>query len=220
MNDIHSSTGRGLDQPTARGLDQPTGRVLESSTVRFTIGCRQPLAGPESRVPEFGALVRTSDRHSIIIYGLVCNVTIEDDAFVRQLVAAGVEEQQMIEDQRQRRQVPIIADILIAGFADGRRIRHRIPPRPPAPLDEIYLCEHEEVWQFTQTNDWLRTVLTSMAAPEVPIDQLLGAALRLAAEARPADQRELYLIEAGRDLARLMGHDLTRLDGMLRHLQG
>ncbi len=198
----------------------PTGRVLQSSTARFTIGCRQPLAGPDSHVPEFGALVRTTSQYPITIYGLVCNVAIEDDAFVRQLVAAGVEERQIIEDQRQRRQVPIVADILVAGYSDRAGIRHRLPPRPPAPLDEIFLCQPEEVWQFTEVNDWMRTVLTTVAAHEVPVDQLLGAALCLAATARPADRREDYLIEAGRDLARWMAQDLTRLDGILRQLRG
>jgi hypothetical protein len=48
---------------------------------------------------------------------------------------------------------------------------------------------------------------------------LLAAALRTAAQARPTDQRESYLVGAGRELARLLAADLTRLDGILQQLR-
>jgi hypothetical protein len=43
--------------------------------------------------------------------------------------------------------------------------------------------------------------------------------LRNAAAARPPDQREAYLVSAGRELAKLLALDLTRLDGILRQLK-
>ena len=58
-------------------------------------------------------------RMTDLIYGLIFNVTIEDDAFVRQLVAAGVESAEIIEDQRQKRQVPIVVDVLVVGGGQG-----------------------------------------------------------------------------------------------------
>ena len=67
--------------------------------------------------------------------------------------------------------------------------------------------------RFTERHDWLRTVL---GAVEVPADQLLIATLRAAAQARPPDQREPYLVSAGRELARLLALDLSRLDGILQ----
>ena len=44
----------------------------------------------------------------------------------------------------------------------------------------------------------------------------LISALRAAALARPPDQREPYLVSAGRELAKLLALDLSRLDGILR----
>jgi hypothetical protein len=51
---------------------------------------------------------------------------------------------------------------------------------------------------------------------EVPTEELLAAALKLAAEARPANERRDFLVMAGRRLAQLLSHDLTRLNHLLR----
>ena len=199
-------------------MDGPTivGRVLRSSTTSFTVGCRQLISEQDQRIPEFGALVRAEAKGDNVIYGLISNVTIEDDAFVRQLVAAGVESAEIIEDQRQKRQVPIVVDVLVVGSGRGPEIYHRMPAQPPSTLDQIYLCNAAEIVRFTERHDWLRTVLGSI---EAPTDQLLISALRDAARARPPDQREAYLVSAGRELAKLLALDLTRLDGILHQLR-
>ena len=108
-----------------------------------------------------------------VVYGLIFNVTIEDDAFVRQLVAAGVESAEIIEDQRQKRQVPIVVDVLVVGGGQGLAVYHRLPAQPPSTLDQIYLCNAAEIVRFTERHDWLRTVL---AAVDAPADQLLISA--------------------------------------------
>ena len=145
-------------------------------------------------------------------------MTIEDDAFVRQLVAAGVDTAEIIEDQRQKRQVPIVVDVIIVGHGEGLKCYQRLPPQPPRTLDEISTCGNPEVVRFTTAHDWLRTVLGSM---DGPADQILVAALRLARDARPSDaERDQYLVGAGRELAKLLALDLPRLDGILRQLRG
>mgnify|MGYP006883595903 CR=1 FL=1 len=91
----------------------PVGRVLRASTSAFAVGCRQLIAEQDLMTPKLGALLKATGRNGRVVYGLTCNVTIEDDAFVRQLVAAGVESAEIIEDQRQKRQVPIVVDVII-----------------------------------------------------------------------------------------------------------
>jgi hypothetical protein len=198
--------------------DQPivVGRVLRSSTASFSLGCTRLIADQGQIIPEFGGLVKAVDGERTAVYGLIYNVTIEDDAFVRQLVAAGVENEEYIEDQRLNRQMPIVVDVLVAGHGRDGQVYHRLPPQPPGALDRILVCNHAEVVRFSARHDWQRIVL---AAAEVPVDQLLVAALRKAAQARPPDQRELYLVAAGRELARLLALDLTRLDGILQQLR-
>lgn len=193
------------------------GRVLRSSTTTFTVGCRQLIAEQDRLVPEFGALVRADTKDGTCVYGLIYDVTIEDDAFVRQLVAAGVESAEIIEDQRQKRQVPIVVNVLVAGSGRGAEVWHRLPAQPPSTLDQIYSCSRAELVRFTQQHDWMRTVLS---AQDLPADALLAAALRAAGAARSTPgQSDVYLIAAGRELARLLALDLTRLDGILRQLR-
>lgn len=192
------------------------GRVLRSSTAAFTVGAQQLIADQDALTPRLGALIKTAGARNNI-FGLICNVTIEDDAFVRQLVAAGVDNPVMIEDQRQRRQVPVVIEVLAVGHGDETAIYHRLPPQPPRTLDMIYTCNNAELRRFSERHDWLRIVL---AAPAGPVDQILVAALRAAAAARPSiDEQEQYLIGAGRELARLLALDLSRLDGILRQLR-
>jgi hypothetical protein len=83
-------------------------------------------------------------------------------------------------------------------------------------LDTLYLCRPQQVVDFTRRLDYFRLVL---AAPQVPADDLLVASLHIAAAARPESERAGFLVEAGRELARLLAGDLLRLDGVLRQLQ-
>jgi|YNPNPStandDraft_1061719.scaffolds.fasta_scaffold10565_3 hypothetical protein len=194
----------------------PLGRVLRSSTPAFTVGC-QPLSLERQRfMPRFGTLVRASVGERETIYGLIYNVTIEDDAFVRQLVAAGVESAEIIEDQRQKRQVPVVVDVLVVGYGRGEAIFHRLPAQPPPTLAPIYACNPAELIRFTAEHVWLRMVLD---ARDVPADQLVVAAVEAAAQARPPEHQKPYLVEVGRELARMLSQDLVRLESILKQLK-
>jgi hypothetical protein len=50
----------------------------------------------------------------------------------------------------------------------------------------------------------------------VPAEELLAAALKYAAHARPAREQREFLIQAGRRLAQLLSYDLPRLNHLLR----
>ena len=192
------------------------GRVLRASTTGFTIGCQQSMAAQAQSTPPFGSLVRADNPDGTQTYGLVGDIVVEDDPFVRQLVAAGVEDEEYIADQRQRRQVPVAVSVLTVGGRSGLSVSYWLPTQPPGTLDRIYACTAAEIMRFTERHDWLRTVL---AASMLPADALLVASLRSAAAARPPDQRESYLISAGRELAKLLALDLTRLEGILGQLK-
>ncbi len=199
--------------------EQPTmvGRVLRASTTSYTLGCNQTIIEQDNPAgPEFGLFVNATDGRGQTIYGLVYNVSVEDDAFVRELVAADVQSKEMIEDQRANRQVLVSVSVLILGYGIGNQVCHRLPPQPPGTLREIYRCDNTAIVRFTEQNDWLRTVLS---AADAPVEHLLATGLRNAAAARPPDYRDLYLLAAGRELARLLALDLPRLDSILRQLR-
>ncbi|MEZ4768788.1 MAG: hypothetical protein R2844_10245 [Caldilineales bacterium] len=190
------------------------GRVLRASTGSFCVGCRTMAAG----LPQFGSLVRTEATAGGAILGLIYDVRVDDDPFVRQLIAAGDLTPEYVEDQRQRRQVPVEVNVLVVGGqGDDGRIFHYLPPQPPATLSWAELCSPAEVRRFGQRMDFLRTVLN---AADAPADELAAAALRqVAAVQGSRDLENAYLVRAGQELARLLGRDPMRLDGILQRMR-
>jgi hypothetical protein len=188
------------------------GRVLRASTRGFAVGC--VVMQPD--IPAFGSFVRaeglTPER---AIYGLIYDVGVEDDPFVRQFISTDPPEE-VVRDQRENRQVPIEVSVLAVGCKDGEGIYHCLPAQPPVTLDWLYQCTDDEVQAFTARFDYFRLVLD---AREAPTDELLATSLRAAAAARPEGKREAFLLEAGRELARLLAGDPVRLESLLRRLQ-
>jgi len=189
----------------------PVGRVLRASNQGFTVGCR--VMQPD--IPAFGSFVRADARGpERIIYGLIYDVAVQDDLFVRRFVLAEPPEE-VVRDQRENRQVPIEVSVLAVGYRTGGRIVHGIPPQPPITMDYLYPCTPEEIITFTERFDYFRLILNT---PGIPADELLATSLRVAAAARPEEERTDFLVEAGRELARLLSGDLSRLDGLLRRI--
>lgn len=190
------------------------GRVLRSSTANFTAGCRTL----EADLPVFGSLVQAERSDGSAIYGLIHDVRVDDDPFVRQLIAAGDLTAEYVEDQRQRRQVPVeVAVLVVGGRGRDGRVFHVLPPQPPTTLSWVTVCAEREVRQFGQQLTFMRTVLN---AAEAPGDELLAAALRqIAAVQGSSDLENAYLVRAGQELARLLGRDPMRLDSILQRMR-
>jgi len=185
---------------------------LRASTRGFALGC----AVMQPDIPAFGSFVRAEGQSpGGAIYGLIYDVSVEDDPFVRQFIGANPPEE-VVRDQRENRQVPIEVRVLAVGCGTGDTIRHCLPAQPPVTLDWLYQCSAEEVRAFTARFDYFRLVLE---AREVPADELLAASLRVAAAARSEGERETFLVMAGRELVRLLAGEPTRLEGLLRRLQ-
>ena len=187
------------------------GRIIRSSSTRFAVGCQvlQP------QVPAFGSLVKVPAVGGNQIYGLIHDVRMEDDPFVRQVAVIEGTLPEIIEDQRHNRQVPIEVGVLVVGYWHADQIFQRLPPQPPLSLDVIHTCAAEELVAFTGQFDYFRLVLDN---GDLPADELLAANLRSAAEAR-GNGAEDFMVNAGRELARLLAMDLYRLDAILRRIR-
>jgi hypothetical protein len=187
------------------------GRILRSTSTTFTFG-RTLNAGP---LPPFGHLVATN-AGGTKIYGLVYEVVVEDDPFVRQVVAASAEmPAEKIEDMRQRRQVPVEITALAVAFRQNERIIQGVPPRPPGALQPVSAGDCDETREALADFAFFRAVLNHGQAPA---DDLLAAALILAADCQPPGQDRAYLLNAGRELVRLLAQEPNRLDAILRRL--
>jgi len=185
------------------------GRVMRSSTGEFTIGTRLQ----QTDVPQFGSFVKAPSTDGSVVIGLIYDVLIEDDPFVRQVISA--EREEIIRDHRENRQVPATVSVLVVGHSRTGHMYPYLPSQPPAALDILHTCTHDEVIRFTEDFTYFRTVLNAIHARP---DELLAASLRYAAEARHGDGRE-FLVRAGRELARLLAFDVVRLEGLLRRIR-
>lgn len=152
--------------------NQEIGRVLRASTAGFAIGCRVSQLSE----PSFGCLVKAQpldDREAI--YGLIYDIHIDDDPLARRLVLADDPPQEVIEDQRSNRLLPVEMSVLTVGYQADDQLRHGLPPRPPLNLDPVYLClDPAEVTAFTDGRGYLRLVLRATGS-KVAVDQLLVA---------------------------------------------
>jgi hypothetical protein len=192
-------------------IDLRVGRVLRASIRGFVVGCRVM----RENIPAFGVLVSAvSPTSTGTIYGLIYDVSVGGDPFVRQLATADLPEE-VVRDQRENRLVPIEVSVLTVGCGEGDVTHYCLPPQPPVTLDLLHQCRPQEVVAFTRQFNYLRFVLE---ADDVPADELLAANLRMAAEARPESERGEFLVAAGRELVRLVGGDLRRLEGIVQRM--
>lgn len=192
---------------------QSIGRVLRSSTTQFAIG-RRVL---ETNVPRFGDFVKVPGGMVTNIIGLIYDVSVNDDAVIRQLILAEGLEEEIILDQQENRLVPIEVSILIVGYQRDKTYIQSLPPQPPISLDKLEVCNEDEVIKFTENLNYLRLIIK---ASDIPTDELIAATLTHAAEIRAREARRDFLIKSGREVARLMNSDLIRLDAILQQLRG
>lgn len=188
------------------------GRVLRSSIRGFVVASRIPA--PD--VPVFGSFVKAEIQQGTTeLIGLVYDIQIADDPFIRQLALQEEPDQVALADQREIRGVPIEIGVVAVGYRNAEQIYHGLPPQPPIMLNRILICDGDEIRTFTQRLDFVRLLLNSR---ELPVDELIVSCLRLATQTRPESERRPFLLNAGRELARLIGADLVRLEALLERL--
>jgi hypothetical protein len=191
------------------------GYLLRSSLVSFTAGCR--VADFESKLLQFGALVRAPLTGGDQVYGLVNDIHIDDDGLVQQLVTAEGIDAATIADNRVNRTVPVEISVLAVGHNRAGRIYHLLPPRPPLSLDTIFLCDPDELRQFTSTGrfGYFRHVLRAV---DLPAGELLAAHLSLAAPLHLQFGDEDWSSRATQELITLLRDDYPTLMSVLSAL--
>ena len=199
--------GQAEDHVLADGDDRRVGEVIESSTTELVAEARH-LHG----APSFGRFIRVESEVSII--GIVFNVFTHSIEPNRRPTAYGKTEEEL------RMEQPQIFELLrtefqalVVGYLDGDRPVHVMPPQPARIHSFAYLCDDEEVRNFTRTEDYLRSILS---AAKVPTDELLITTMRTTLEAH--GRASEYLVRMGKELSRLLRDDYDRLSSMLRRI--
>lgn len=189
------------------------GRLLRSGTTGFIAGCS--VSQMES--PVFGAMVRTPLDDGYQVYGLIHDIHIDDDGLVRQLVTADNVSEEVIEDNRMRRIVPVEMSVLSIGYEQDGKIFHLLPPKPPLSLDMIYLCDDMEMRRFTSMGrfGYFRHILR---AEDIPVGDVLAAHLQQAKTAHSAGGSAGWIQAAMQELITLLRDDYPTLMSVLSTL--
>jgi len=189
------------------------GRLLRAGTGGFVVGCHVT----QLDAPSFGALVRVPLAGGYQVYGLIHDIHIDDDGLVRQLATAEGVAEAIIADNRVNRNVPLEMSVISVGYQLDGRISHLLPPRPPLSLDVIYLCDAEEVRQFTSAGrfGYFRHVLR---ASDLPVGELLAAHIQQAQAAYRVSGQQDWPSAAMQELITLLRDDYPTLMTVLSAL--
>lgn len=186
------------------------GRLLRAGTSGFVVGCRVS----ELEAPSFGGLVRVSLPGDYQVYGLIYDIHIDDDGLVRQLVTASEVDEAIIQDNRFNRNVPLEMSVVAVGYQQSGKISHLLPPRPPLSLDAIYLCDADEIRNFTSPGrfGYFRHVLR---AADLPVGELLAAHVQQAQQAHGLAGNFAWKDAAIQELITLLRDDYPTLMSVL-----
>ena len=183
--------------------------VIEAETTRFTAQCYDLY-----ELPPLGSLVRTGD-----IYGIVFNAATSSLEPGRKPLARGRDEATEEDIYKSSPQLTKLLrsefGAVAAGFKDGDSLRHYLPPQPAKIHAFVYLCQPDEVQEFSKSFNFL-DILTSAALP-VPPEELIAAALRRMSQAQ--EDPRAFLVAAGKELAVLLSSQYDRLKSILGRLQ-
>jgi hypothetical protein len=195
-------------------LEEFMGRITRCSTRGF-VGAMLTL---EADRPVFGSMCKASAQNGQSeVVGVVYDISVEDDPLARIMASTPEAGPELIADQAENRLIPIEYSALSIGYVDDAGPHHSLPPQPPLTMAAIHPLTPDEVRNFTEE---LRFVALVLAAPNVPTDDLLASTLRLAADTRPREEKDLFIRRAGKECARMLGGDLARLETILRNLSG
>lgn len=185
------------------------GRLLRANTRGCVAGCQinQPF-------PAFGSMVSIPLDNGLKAYGLVTDIHIDDDGLVRQLAASDSLPEEVIQDNRLNRNVPVELSVLFIGSSDNGRVSHLLPPRPPLSLDRMFTCPDEEIRAFTSSGrfSYLRHILGAL---DLHAPDLLAAHLMQAGKAHAAEANAVWAKEAIREIITLLRDDHAALTAVL-----
>lgn len=186
------------------------GFLLRASTSGCIAGCR--VASLD--LPQLGGMVTIQPSENLKIFGLIYDLHIDDDGLVRQLVTTEHIKPEVIADNRNNRTVPVEISIVFCGYQQGDQVFHLLPPRPPLTLDEVYMCDDQQLCTFTSAArfGYFRHILRGQ---DYPVAEILASHLKLAAQAHQSQQNPDWINQAIQELIVLLRDDYATLMNVL-----
>ncbi len=189
------------------------GRLLSANSRQFLVGCHVS----QINLPSLGALARVDLAKEMSIYGVIEDISIAEDGFVRQLAMVEPLDETIIHDHRLNRSVPLEIRLMSVGYRNERGISYLLPPQPPLGLDMMVLCSPKEIVEFTSVGNfgYLRHLLQDNNPAMI---EVLAAHLQLAQSAHRQVGSADWSQEAVKEIITLLRDDYPTLIRVLHCL--
>jgi HAS barrel domain len=200
--------------------------VIETATTEFLAQCLEPEDLSFPVMPPFGSWVKAFDEESgNKIFAVVTYVTTSPIDSIHRARALGLSLADLREQQPQifamlktEFRAVIVGFETTASSVNGSvskpgKFYQYLPPRPPQIHQGVYRCEVEEVINFSEKLDFLRTLLQ---VNNTPIEALAAAAIREIYQCRKANRD--WLVQVGRTLSLLLKDDYDCLRYILSQI--
>ncbi len=192
---------------------QRVGEVIEASTTDFVAQCYELY-----QLPPLGSLVKTGDQ-SVELYGIVYHAATTSIEPGRRPIARGKDEDSEEAIYRANPQLLKLLrsefSALVVGHKSDDKLYHYLPPQPARIHSFVYLCSPDEVKEFGKSFDFLNMLIN--AHLPVPIDELIAACLRQMSQVY--EDRQAFLVAAGKELAILLSGEFNQLKAILGRIR-
>ncbi|MFC2048208.1 hypothetical protein ACFLSK_02115 [Chloroflexota bacterium] len=193
-------------------MDNRVGEVIEASTTNLVAQCYELYQSPP-----LGSLIKTREQ-DIELYGIVYHATTTSLEPGRRPIARGKEESSEEGIYRSSPQLLKLLrtefSALVVGYRENEKLFHYLPPKPARIHSFAYLCPSDEVREFGQSFDFLNILLN--ANLPISTEELVAASLRQMSQDQ--EDRQKFLVAAGKELAILLGGEFNRLKAILRRI--
>jgi hypothetical protein len=190
-------------------LSDRMGEVIEASTTDFVAQCYELYQSPP-----LGSLVKTTGS-SMELYGIVYHATTASIEPGRRPIARGKDETSEEDIYRSSPQLLKLLrsefGALVVGHKQDDKLFHYLPPKPARIHGFVYRCSPDEVKEFSQSFAFFNILFT--AHLPVSVEELVAASLRQMSEVY--EDRQKFLVAAGKELTILLGGEFNRLKSIL-----
>jgi hypothetical protein len=163
--------------------------------------------------PPFGSFIKVKGRETI--YAVVFNAYTHSLEPNRLAIAYHRSEQELRDEQPQIFELlKTKFEAVIIGYESEGAIRPYLPPQPPRLHSFVYTCHAMEIRRLT-SHFWFFRFL--MGVEKAPRDELVAATIRAAYAVRQGERS--FLVQAGKELIKLIGDDYEMLAAILQRIQ-
>lgn len=187
------------------------GEVINATVSEFTAQCYH-----YNNIPPLGSLVYAGSEKEFRVVGVVCGMETHGLDPSRRVIVRGEEFTSEAEIYSKNPQLDklMVTDfkVVVTGFFQHGKPCMYLPSRPARIHSFVYLCEKDEIINFTRSMDFL-SLLAETGLP-INVDEIIAATLRYLSSYQ--DDRDAFLIRSGKILISALGGDLRRVNNILK----